>query len=800
MTDESEKLFFDEVISSGEFLKYLISNTEGDNRDTSNSKTKGKIAILKNTNVIFPGVLVSISVKDKNDIDIINQCFSSSEQIGVVAYKTSDKKEIYNIGTTAHIINVLSNKSNNNEKHVILQGIERFQIVEIDKQTPTTALIKILPEKKISTKSKQFCAVNSLIQDLLDRLVRMYPSFPSEIKNFLHEGSNLRLLTFLLSSGLNIDVKEKIALLKINDCVKRAQKLIAIMTREIDIIDLKKKIFNKAQDSINKKQKDFLLRQQIDLLKNELGDSTDNDSDVDVLRTKGLKKNWNKTVARFFDRILNKADKTMPSSADYMVLINQAEFLLDLPWNNMSKNVIDISKAEEILSLSHYGMDKVKDCILEYLSVIKLTGKSANGQILCLVGPPGVGKTSLCRSIAKALGRDYVKVALGGIDDEADIRGHRKTYVGAMAGKILKGLQGMKSSNPVFVLDEIDKMTRSHGDPSAALLEVLDPDQNKEFIDNYAEVPYDLSKVFFIATANSLDSIPRPLLDRLEVIEISGYAQEEKLEICKNYIIPNLKVEYGVKDRYIHISDEVINKIITSYTLESGVRELERQITALYRKICRNIVEKKEYNHDLRPEELVPYLGVERYDKDRVEVLPRPGVAIGLAWTPLGGDILFIESALMPGKGNLTLSGKLGEVMKESATLAFTFLKANHKDYNIPQEKFDNNDVHIHVPEGATPKDGPSAGITLFSALLALFTDKKIKSNLAMTGEITLRGKILPVGGIKEKVLAAKRAGVTHIIMCTNNKKDVEEIKKDYIADISFHYVDQVKDLTPLLF
>ena len=798
MSDNSDKLFFDEIISSREFLKYLIDNTGEDHKGTNSKVSEKTIAILKTTNVLFPGVFVSLSVKNKNDRTIINNCVASSEDLGIVTYKTSAKKDVYPTGTTAHIIKVIN--INDDEMQVLLQGVDRFKVVKIDSQDENKIKIKILPETKIKTASKQFQAVNAIIKDLLEKLTRLYPNFPVEIKSFFNGGNNLRLLTFLLSSGLNITVKEKISLLKMNDCVKRAYKLIEILTRELDIIDLKKKIFNKAQDNMNKKQKDFLIRQQIDLLKNELGESGDNDSEVDALREKGLKKKWNKTTSKFFEKILSKAEKTMPSSADYMVLINQAEFLLDLPWNNMTKDILDIPHAEKILSMSHYGMEKVKDRILEYLSVIKLAGKSAKGQILCLVGPPGVGKTSLCRSIAKALGREYVKVALGGIDDEADIRGHSKTYVGAMCGKILKGLQGVKSSNPVFVLDEIDKMTKSHGDPAAALLEVLDPDQNKEFVDNYAEVPYDLSKVFFIATANSLDSVPSPLLDRLEVIEIPGYAQEEKVEICKNHIIPKLKVEYGIKDRYINISDEVINKIITRYTLESGVRELERQITALYRKMCRNVVEDKKYNVNITLEDLVSYLGAERYDLDMAETISRPGVAIGLAWTPVGGDILFIESSLMPGNGKLTLSGKLGEVMKESATLAFTFLKANHKDYDIPQEKFDKNDVHIHAPEGATPKDGPSAGITLFSTLLALFTDRKIKSKLAMTGEITLRGKILPVGGIREKVLAAKRAGITDIIMCRNNKKDVDEIKKDYIADISFHYIDQVEDLTPLLF
>ena len=534
-------------------------------------------------------------------------------------------------------------------------------------------------------------------------------------------------------------------------------------------------------------------------MRDELDNTSGSDSsELDELRKKGCKKKWPKKVMNFFEKLLDKAEKTMPSSADYMVLVNQAEFLLDLPWNNLVKEGIDIPKAAKILDENHYGMEKVKDRILEYLAVVKLSGKSAKGQIMCLVGPPGVGKTSLCKSIAKALNREFVKVALGGIDDEAEIRGHRKTYVGAMAGKILKGLQNIKSSNPVFVLDEIDKMTKAHGDPSAALLEVLDPDQNTDFVDHYAEVPYDLSKVFFIATANSLNNIPRPLLDRLEIIEVNGYAIEEKLEICKKYLIPKIIKEYGMKNEQVQLNDDIINIIIDKYTRESGVRELERQISKITRKICRNIVEKKEYNSELTEKDVYEYLGNERYERDLAQKMDIPGVAIGLAWTPVGGDILFIESSLIPGKGELKLSGKLGDVMKESAGIAFTYLKAHSEEYKIDKTLFTNNDVHIHLPDGATPKDGPSAGITLFTTLLSLYTHHKVKDNLAMTGELTLRGKVLPVGGIREKVLAAKRSGITQIIMCQENKKDVEEIKKEYISNVNFYYIENVTEISNL--
>ena len=798
MSDKNNKLFFEDIISSVDFVKYLLKDDVGQ-IESNEAKKIERLPILKINTVLYPGVFISVPISDQESIKILETSNSLEQTIGVVAFKNSKRKDFYTIGTTANIVKIV--KNNDKKIQILLQGLERFKILNIteDYNYNCIATVETLVDKEVKETSKNYKVVSGAVKDLSARLLDVYPKIPNEIKIFLNQNDNFKLLIYLFASGLNLEIKEKQNILAFDDVIKRAKLMIKILKREIEISEMKKKVCEKAQDNINKKQKEFFIKQQIDILRDELDNTSGSDSsELDELRKKGCKKKWPKKVMNFFEKLLDKAEKTMPSSADYMVLVNQAEFLLDLPWNNLVKEGIDIPKAAKILDENHYGMEKVKDRILEYLAVVKLSGKSAKGQIMCLVGPPGVGKTSLCKSIAKALNREFVKVALGGIDDEAEIRGHRKTYVGAMAGKILKGLQNIKSSNPVFVLDEIDKMTKAHGDPSAALLEVLDPDQNTDFVDHYAEVPYDLSKVFFIATANSLNNIPRPLLDRLEVIEVNGYAIEEKLEICKKYLIPKIIKEYGMKNEQLQLNDDIINIIIDKYTRESGVRELERQISKITRKICRNIVEKKEYNSELTEKDVYEYLGNERYERDLAQKMDIPGVAIGLAWTSVGGDILFIESSLIPGKGELKLSGKLGDVMKESAGIAFTYLKAHSEEYKIDKTLFTNNDVHIHLPDGATPKDGPSAGITLFTTLLSLYTHHKVKDNLAMTGELTLRGKVLPVGGIREKVLAAKRSGITQIIMCQENKKDVEEIKKEYISNVSFYYIENVTEISNL--
>jgi len=693
---------------------------------------------------------------------------------------------------------------NENKIQVVLQGVDKFKL----ENTNTDVLgnlfgnVRIIKDDDFDVNSIKYKAIESNIKELIGNMISLHPNFPNEIKLFIEQNNDLNLLIYLLASSLNADVKEKQELLEEKDIIKRGMMLIKFLKRDVELAELKKKILTKAQNSINKRQKDFFVKQQIEALKDELNDgsSADYDNEIEDLRAKGSKKIWNKKTKEFFDKLLRKAEKSIQNNADYTILVNQAEFLLDLPWEKYSKDKIDIKKASQVLDENHFGMEKVKDRILEYLSVLKLcNGKNMKGQILCLYGPPGVGKTSLCRSIAKALNREYLKVALGGIDDEAEIRGHRKTYIGAMAGRILKGLQNVKTSNPVFVLDEIDKMVKNQGDPSAALLEVLDPDQNKEFVDHYVETPYDLSKVMFIATANDISNIPDALRDRLELIEVTGYAIEEKIEIAKRYIIPELLKEHGLKEKDVKFKGNVIEKIIDNYTRESGVRELKRQIATIMRKITRKIVEKEDYDKVIDEKNVEKYIGIPRFDRDLAQKMDKPGVAIGLAWTCVGGDILFIESTKMKGDGKLTLSGKLGDVMKESANLAFTYLKSHCEEFNIKSEVFKENDFHIHVPDGATPKDGPSAGITLFTTLYSLLLNKPIKSNLAMTGEITLRGKVTAVGGIKEKVLAAKRAGIKTIIMCKDNKKDVSEIKKEYISNVKFEYISSIDELTKLI-
>lgn len=799
--NNDDKNFFNEIIGSVDFIKFLLNENKILNNLAPDSTLE--IPLLRSKNVLFPGIYVSIPISNKNEINLINDLHVNSKFLGIITTKNNSKGN-YEVGTTAQILKIIN--INENKIQVVLQGIDKFKL----EKTNTDVLgnlfgnVRILKDDDYDVNSIKYKAIETNIKELISDMISLHQNFPNEIKVFIEQNNDLNLLIYLLASSLNADVKEKQQLLEENDILKRGIMLIKFLKRDVELAELKKRILTKAQNSINKRQKDFFVKQQIEALKDELSDgsSADYDNEIEELRIKGSKKTWNKKTKEFFDKLLRKAEKSIQNNADYTILVNQAEFLLDLPWEKYSKDKIDIKKAAQVLDENHFGMEKVKDRILEYLSVLKLNNsniKSMKGQILCLYGPPGVGKTSLCRSIAKALNREYLKVALGGIDDEAEIRGHRKTYIGAMAGRILKGLQNVKTSNPVFVLDEIDKMVKNQGDPSAALLEVLDPDQNKEFVDHYVETPYDLSKVMFIATANDINNIPDALRDRLELIEVTGYAIEEKIEIAKRYIIPELLKEHGLKEKDVTFKDNVIEKIIDNYTRESGVRELKRQIATIMRKITRKIVEKEDYDKVIDEKNVEKYIGIPRFDRDLAQKMDKPGVAIGLAWTCVGGDILFIESTKMKGDGKLTLSGKLGDVMKESANLAFTYLKSHCEEFNIKSEVFKENDFHIHVPDGATPKDGPSAGITLFTTLYSLLLNKPIKNNLAMTGEITLRGKVTAVGGIKEKVLAAKRAGIKTIIMCKDNKKDVSEIKKEYISNIKFEYISSIEELTKLI-
>ena len=789
----SDSSIFGDIIFSIDFLKFLLSNNPLDEivEDDDTEEIIKDLPLFVADAVLFPNVFMALSVDKGQDVNLLKNFEEKAGAFGVILCKNN--KELHTVGTIA---NVLKNFKLQGANQVLLKGTKKFEIISVrkDENGKTFADVKILKEPKVDADSTSYTAMVQAIKDVTTRLVDIFPSIPNEVRIILTKDNNLSFYTYLLASGLNIDLATKQKILEAKDCVKRANLILKFLTKEVEIAELKKKIQDKVQGSINQSQKEFYIKQQINSLKEEIGEGFE-DNEIDILRKKGEKKKWSNATKEFFLKNLGKAEKLSPNSSDYSILINHCELMLDLPWDIFSHESLDIKKAEKILDEDHYGMEKIKERILEHLATLQLKKDPLKGQILCLFGAPGVGKTSLCRSIAKALNRKYVKVALGGIQDEAEIRGHRKTYVGAMPGKIIKGINTAKASNPVFVLDEIDKMGNSHGDPAAALLEVLDPEQNSKFVDHFLETPYDLSKVMFIATANRLDTIPTPLLDRMELIELSGYTVEEKINISKKYLVPNQLKEHGLKARQVNLTDEAIAKIVENYTRESGVRELNRQIATLMRKIVTKVVREEKYDKNISEEGVEKLLGIEKFDRDLCQQIKIPGVAIGLAWTPVGGDILFIETTLIPGTGKFSMSGKLGDVMKESALIAFTYLKAHLDELHIDKEIFNLFDVHIHVPDGATPKDGPSAGITLFTALTSLFTQRKVKNNLAMTGEISLRGKILPVGGIKEKILAAKRAGIKTILMCKDNQKDVLEIKKEYIEDVDFHFFSDVKDI-----
>ena len=788
---------FESVIVPSDYVKVLFGSVDFDDTFWGSFDDKViDVPIVRVNAVLFPHIYAGVPIANRKSIELIKTSYENERFIGVVSADSAGNT--FKIGTLARIMKIV--EMPNGFLQVMIQGGKRMKILSYN-DDKTLAKIEVICEPVVDKTKDTYKATLQAVKSSVIKLFDLLLNVPKEIRDFIDNNFDCDIVSFLTVSSMNIENAEKQKVLEAPDYTKRGDILIKILTREAKVLELKNKILMKAQKSISQAQEEYLLKQQMKACSEELGSSINSDdSEVNRLYKKGKRKKWNASTARFFDKIIEKASKMNQNNADYTILISQAELMLDLPWKTIENEKIDIKNASDILNESHFKMDKVKERILDYLAVFKLKkGNKIGGQILCFVGPPGVGKTSLCKSIAKALGRDYVKVALGGVHDEAEIRGHRKTYIGAMPGRIIKGMQGLKNSNPVVLLDEIDKMSNtSCGDPSAALLEVLDPDQNDSFVDNYLETPYDLSNVMFIATANTLDHVPRPLLDRLEVIEVPGYAMEEKCEIAKRYIIPEQKAENGIKDSQMQISDESLIKIIDDYTRESGVRELKRQIATVSRKIARKIVEKNKYNKVLDVDDVESYLGIKKYDRDYAKHISIPGVAIGLAWTPVGGDILFIESSLVPGTGKLTLSGKIGDIMRESAMIAFTYVKSHAQEWNINSEVFGACDLHIHVPDGATPKDGPSAGITLFTTLLSLYTKRKVKDNLAMTGELTLRGDITAVGGIREKVLAAKRAGIKNIIMCEDNEKDVEEIDKDYISDISFNYVRNVNEVVPL--
>ncbi len=756
------------------------------------------ILALRNT-VLFPGVVIPITVGRDKSIKAVNDAYKADKLIGVVAQKDSNVEEptvsdLEDIGTVAKIAKLI--KMPDGGTTIIIQGRKRCKIEEVTTDDPYfRAKIKVLTEDVLKD-DDDFNAMVGSIKDLAGQIVNLSPNLPSEAAIILKNIENPNFLIHFVSSNLNCDIKDKQRLLEISNIKARAELLMNLMQTELQYTELKNKVTNKTRAELDKQQREYFLQQQMKAIKDELGG--DNVAEVKDMLKKAENKKWGAAAKEMFTKGVEKLERMHPSTPDYSVVYNHLDLMLDLPWNEYTDDSYDLKKAKKILDQDHYGMQKIKERILEYLAVLKLKG-DMKSPILCFLGPPGIGKTSLGKSIAAAINRKYVRVSLGGLHDESEIRGHRKTYIGAMPGRILQSIRKVKSGNPVMILDEIDKVGADHrGDPSSALLEVLDPEQNNTFYDNYLELEYDLSRVLFIATANNISNIPPALRDRLEIIDLSGYAVEEKIEIAKRHLIPKQKEMHGLKDNSIKLSDAVLERIIQDYTRESGVRELDRQLASIMRYQAKELVIKGKLKATVTSNDVEKILGKPRYSNDMYKIANMPGVAVGLAWTYVGGDILFIETQLSDGKGELKLTGNLGNVMKESASTALTYLEANCKKIDIDPDTFNKKDIHIHVPEGAVPKDGPSAGITMLSALASAFTGRKIKPYLAMTGEITLRGQVLPVGGIKEKVLAARRAGLKEIIMCWQNEKDVLEINSQYIKGIKFHYVKTMQQVLEL--
>jgi len=801
MKDFSEKTGLDQIFrlddinDDSEFIP-LLTNEEEKKINAEKIPDEIPILPLRNT-VLFPGVVIPITVGREKSIRLIKDAYSGNKTIGVVAQKNDSIEDpgindINFIGTIAYILKTL--KMPDGSTTAIIQGKKRFEITDLTQHDPyLKAKVRAFEDIIPAPDDKEFEAMVSSLKDLSLQIIKQSPHIPSEtsfaIKNI--ESSNF-LINFI-SSNMNASVAEKQRILEEADLKKRANTLLTQLNKELQMLQLKNQIQSKVKEDIDKQQREYFLHQQLKTIQEELGGDTF-DQQIKEYKKKAKTKKWDKHVQESFDKDVSKLERMNPNSAEYSVQSNYLELLLELPWNEYTKDNFDLKRANRILNRDHYGLEKVKERILEYLAVLKLKG-DMKAPILCLAGPPGVGKTSLGKSIATSLGRKYVRMSLGGLHDEAEIRGHRKTYIGAMPGRIIQNLKKVKSSNPVFVLDEIDKIGKDfHGDPASALLEVLDPEQNKEFHDNFIELEYDLSKVLFIATANNLSAIHPALLDRMEIIEINGYTVEEKIEIAKRHLIPKQLGEHGVKKDQIKVPDAVLETVIEDYTRESGVRNLEKKIAQIVRYVGKSIAMEEKYDLEIKKTELDKILSP-AHPKEKYQGNDVAGVVTGLAWTPTGGDILFIEVSLSRGKGGLTLTGNLGDVMKESATLALEYLKSHAEQYNISYKAFEKWNIHIHVPEGATPKDGPSAGVSMLTALVSAFTQRKVRKNLAMTGEITLRGNVLPVGGIKEKILAAKRAGIKEIILPAANKRDIDDINQKYLKDLKFMYVDKMKDV-----
>ena len=774
----------------------LLSIEEDDNTNSDHLPKVLPILPLRN-NVLFPGVVIPISVGREKSIKAVKKAYKENKYIGVIAQRDTKIEEpepgdLYTMGTTAKIIKMLSMPDGGNT--LILQGVKRFIVKQNVSSDPIIeAEVEYITDVPMIDQQQEKAMMDNL-KDMANKIIELSPNIPNEAKIVLNNINTIKFLANFITSNLNIELPQKQQILETNDAHERVQQVLKYLHMELQLQELKANIHNKTRTDIDKQQRDYFLNQQLRAIQEELGGDMYQE-EVNRLKEKAKEKKWPEAVAKAFDKEIGKLQRINPAAAEYSVILNYLDLMAELPWNETTQDNFDLKRGKKILDEDHYGLDKIKDRILEYLAVLKLKG-DMKSPILCFIGPPGVGKTSLGKSIARALDRKYVRMSLGGLHDESEIRGHRKTYIGAMPGRIIQSLKKVQSSNPVFILDEIDKVGKDHrGDPSSALLEVLDPEQNTTFYDNFLELEYDLSKVLFIATANSLGEIQPALRDRMEVIQLSGYSLEEKTEIARKHLVSKQREAHGLKASQVKLNDKAIQHLIHNYTYESGVRELDRVIASIMRNVAKSVAIEEDYNPAISIEDITRILGKPKYNHDKYSENNPCGVAIGLAWTPMGGDILFIESSVSKGKGALTITGNLGNVMKESFNTALSYLQTKADMLQIPKQAFTDWNLHIHVPEGAIPKDGPSAGIAILSALTSLFTQRKIKSFTALSGEITLRGKVLPVGGIKEKILAAKRAGIKEIILCKENEKDVEEVPADFIKGLKFHYVEAMDEV-----
>lgn len=781
---------------TGEFIS-LMSPEEEEEMNTDDVPDVLPILPLRNT-VLFPGVVAPITVGRDKSIALINEAYKGNKTIGVIAQTSADiedptVEDLHQVGTIARILKMLKMPDGNTT--AIIQGKRRFRSEEYISTEPYfKAKVNPIQEPDFEKKDKQTDLVFDTLKDLSKQIINGSPNIPSEAIIAIKNINSPRFLLNFISSNLNSTVGEKQSLLEIIPIEERAQKVMEILTKELQMLEIKSQIQDKVKTDLDKQQRDYFLQQQMKAIQDELGDGGQG-HDIEDLKKRAAEKQWKPYVAETFQKELGKLGRMNPAAAEYSVTFNYLELLLDLPWDETTEDNHDLKRAEQVLNREHFGLEKVKKRILEFLAVLKLKG-DMKSPILCLLGPPGVGKTSLGKSVAEALGRKYVRIALGGMRDEAEIRGHRKTYIGAMPGRVINSIKKAKSSNPVMILDEIEKVGSDfRGDPASALLEVLDPEQNTTFYDYFLELDYDLSKVLFIATANSLDTVHPALRDRMEIIDLHGYLLDEKVQIAKKHLIPRQLADHGLEASQMKLTDKTLEFIIEHYSRESGVRGLEKLLASISRSRAKDIVFEVERPVSVSKAEVQEILGPIKFDKDNYRNKDLPGVVNGLAWTPVGGDVLYIEASLSPGKGKLLLTGKLGDVMKESASLALSYLKAHYADFDLEPAAFDKWDIHVHVPEGAVPKEGPSAGVTMLTALASAFTQRKVRSDVAMTGEITLRGIVLPVGGIKEKILAAKRLGITNIVLCEQNRKDVNDISEKYLKGLSFHFVKKMSEV-----